>query len=147
MLDCFQLQAVSSDLYPSNWYPGYTDGSGRFLHDFSYAGYHCGEMPLPENPPGSIYNVTQAPYNADNSGTADATAAIQAAIDDAAAAAGGIVYLPAGTYNISPGAGSYSDYALLINDNGIVLKGDGVNQTFVYNTATNIRYKEIIRIG
>jgi hypothetical protein len=29
-----------SKLYPENWKPGFNDGQGRFLHDFSFAGYH-----------------------------------------------------------------------------------------------------------
>jgi Pectate lyase superfamily protein len=43
-------------------------------------------------------DVTQAPYNADNTGATDAQGAIQAAID--AAAVGEVVYLPPGTYRI-----------------------------------------------
>ena len=36
-----------SSLYPEDWVPGYKDTQGRFLHDFSYAGYHMGEDSLP----------------------------------------------------------------------------------------------------
>ena len=36
-----------SALYPSGWTPGSTDAEGRGLPDFSYAGYHRGEDPLP----------------------------------------------------------------------------------------------------
>ncbi len=43
-----------------------------------------------------VIDVTTAPYHADRTGTTDATAAIQAAIN--AATAGDVVYLPAGTY-------------------------------------------------
>ena len=47
-------------------------------------------------------NVTQAPYNADNTGTNDATAAINKALSDAGKASlypnGAVVYLPVGTY-------------------------------------------------
>lgn len=49
-----------------------------------------------------VINVTAAPYNADNTGVADATAAIQAAIDFAKGNnKGKIVYLPNGTYRIT----------------------------------------------
>ena len=78
------------------------DEEGRFLHDFSYAGYHMGEVNIPPDPPGAVIDVTQAPYHADKTGVFDATAAIQAAIDDSSADGGGIVYLPPGTYRIRP---------------------------------------------
>jgi len=45
--------------------------------------------------------ATEAPYNADNSGKADSTAAIQKAIDDCAANGGGTVFLPAGKYRLT----------------------------------------------
>jgi len=45
-----------------------------------------------------LIDVTQAPYNADNTGATDAHKAIQAAID--AASKGDVVYLPAGTYRV-----------------------------------------------
>ena len=46
--------------------------------------------------------VIDAAYGADNSGTNDATKAIQKAIDAACSAGGGVVYLPAGTYKVNP---------------------------------------------
>ena len=54
-----------------------------------------GEDPIPENPVGNIYDVTQPQYNADKTGASDSTLSIQKAIDDAQAAGGGIIYLPA----------------------------------------------------
>ncbi len=54
-----------------------------------------------------LYNVIQAPYNAPYSvpqtglPAADATAAIQAALNDAGNAGGGVVYLPAGWYRLN----------------------------------------------
>ena len=47
---------------------------------------------------GRFFDVTTAPYLADNSGVGDSTTAIQAAIDAAAAAGGGVVWLPLGAY-------------------------------------------------
>ncbi|HSI09085.1 MAG TPA: hypothetical protein VK985_10920, partial [Rariglobus sp.] len=61
-----------SSLYPENWKPGFTDAQGRFLHDFSYAGYHAGERPLPVKT-NNVIDVTKPPYNADPRGTVDAT--------------------------------------------------------------------------
>ena len=44
--------------------------------------------------------VTDAPYNADPTGTHDASTAIQKALDAVAALNGGVVYLPAGKYRL-----------------------------------------------
>ncbi len=141
-LPVFTLSAAwRSSLYPENWQPGARDAQGRFLHDFSYAGYHRGERAIPDHPPGAVYDVTQPPYNADSSGGDDATAAIQAAINDAGAAGGGIVFLPEGTYTVAPGANSCS---LRIRSNGVVLRGAGAARTFLLNTATVMRGKKMI---
>lgn len=48
-----------------------------------------------------LLNATQAPFYADPTGQADATTAIQKALDSAGVRGGGVVYLPAGTYKIS----------------------------------------------
>ncbi|HEY9248603.1 MAG TPA: hypothetical protein VIO38_05710, partial [Rariglobus sp.] len=34
-----------SSLYPQDWTPAFADASGRFLHDFSHAGYRRGAAP------------------------------------------------------------------------------------------------------
>lgn len=47
------------------------------------------------------YNVTEAPYSADSTGTNDATNAIQSAIFDAYLNGGGAVYIPAGKYKVT----------------------------------------------
>ena len=36
-----------SSLYPEDWRPGYKDSLGRFLHDFSYAGYRLMARTVP----------------------------------------------------------------------------------------------------
>lgn len=134
-----------SRLYPENWYPGFEDEKGRFLHDFSYAGYHRGEREIPATSLANSIDVTKAPYNADNTGTTDATPAIQAAIDAAAAQGGGVVYLPAGTYQVKPQEGK--SYSLAINSSNIVLKGASMNQTFIYNADEFMKQKSIIYVG
>lgn len=81
---------------------------------------------------GQYVNVLD--YGADNTGTTDTTAAIQAAI---AAAAGRTVYFPAGTYivtstlsyNVAPTQGIFSP--------GIRLVGDGMLKTIFDNRVAN----------
>lgn len=67
---------------------------------------------------GTTRDVTQAPYNADNTGSADAGAAINAALN--ASASNDIVYLPAGVYNVGTTSISH-------NVSGVLLKGAGTN--------------------
>lgn len=112
-----------SALYPSDWTPAFTDGQGRFLHDFSYAGYHNGEAALPA-PAGPVFDVTD--YGADATGASDATGGIAAAIAAAESAGGGVVYLPPGLYRC--------DGTLQVGASGIVVRGAGVEQTRVYFT-------------
>ncbi len=51
-------------------------------------------------PKDALYNVISAAYRADRTGGSDTSAAIQKALDDAGAAGGGVVYLPAGDYRL-----------------------------------------------
>ena len=78
-----------SSLYPADWAPGFADNEGRFLHDFSYAGYRNGEAPLPTVSLESVFDVVQD-FGADETGESDSTASIQSAIDAATAAGGGV---------------------------------------------------------
>ena len=67
-------------------------------------------------------------YAADSTGTIDARAAIQAAIDDVAAMGGGIVWLPRGTYLIgytSNAGGTGAAGGLQLKDK-VWLRGDGI---------------------
>ncbi|HUU02520.1 MAG TPA: glycosyl hydrolase family 28-related protein [Myxococcota bacterium] len=111
-------------LYPEDWTPELTDSEGRFLHDFSYAGYHNGEVPLPVvNQP--LFDVVSA-FGADSTGQTDATSAIQAAIDEAAAQGGGVVHFPLGTYRL--------DGMLTVSASNTILRGDGPDSTMLYFT-------------
>lgn len=47
-----------------------------------------------------LFNVAEAPYNADKKGVEDATAAVEKALADAGVAGGGTVYFPAGQYRV-----------------------------------------------
>ncbi len=109
-----------SQLYPENWQPGFADNQGRFLHDFSYCGYHNGEDSLPSQISGGIVNVV-TDFGADCSGQSDATSSIQQAIAHISQAGGGIVFLPKGLYRC--------DGQLEIRTSGVVLRGDGTNLT------------------
>jgi hypothetical protein len=79
-----KLQVDSSDTAP--WYAINTA-------DFE-------QVAAPLAAPSGYINVTQAPYNVDNTGATDVTSELQSAIQ-AAESAGSGVYLPQGTYQIS----------------------------------------------
>lgn len=137
--------AVESTLYGPGWQatPALSFETDKIVQDFSFAGYRRGEVPLPVTPPGLTYDVVTG-YGADPTGVVDSTVAIQNAINAAAAAGGGIVWLPAGIYNISPqGANAY---CLQVSTNGVVLRGAGTGATFLLNTQTVMRNKNIINI-
>ena len=135
-----------SELYPENGYdPSAADlDTEKVLQDFSYAGYRRGEAPIPDLA-GPVFDVTAAPYSADPTGASDSTAAIQAAIDAAGAAGGGVVFLPAGTYRLSVPADRTE--ALLLEKPGVVLRGAGRDRTFLLNsTAAGMRLKYVVRV-
>lgn len=137
-----------SVLYPENWAPGDRDAEGRFLHDFSYAGYHRGERPLPTPSRSSrlVIDVTEPPYSADPGGTSDSTEAIQEAIYFAGRHGGGVVYLPTGTYRVRPQTPD-DKAALFIDTPGVILRGEGPDHTFVFNTETSMRERNVIRLA
>ncbi|HLT83592.1 MAG TPA: glycosyl hydrolase family 28-related protein [Phototrophicaceae bacterium] len=138
-------EGLRSELYPTDWQPGLTDGEGRFLHDFSYAGYRYG-ADVPDAVAGEVYDVTQPPYGADPDGERDATEAIQAAIDDAGAAGGGTVHLPAGTFRVGPDGTSRA--VLHIPHDGVLLRGDGPDRTRLVNaSADGMRQTAVVLIG
>lgn len=79
------------------------------------------------NPSYQVYNVKSPTYGALGDGSHDDTVAIQAALNAANAAGGGVVYLPAGQYKIS---------AALTMYNRITLRGDGDYVTNIVQTST-----------
>ena len=132
-----------SKLYPADWTPDFRDSQGRFIHDFSYAGYHAGLADIPVVG-GNVTDVTKDPYKADNTGKTDATAAIQKAID-AVSGTGGVVYLPAGTYKVSLPDGKWN--VLSVSSDNTVIRGDGPDKTFILTTSVNMRTKNIINFS
>ena len=115
-----------SVLYPEDWTPAFTGEQGRFLHDFSYAGYHNGEGPLAADLPADTIDVV-ADHGADPSGASDATAAFQAAIDAASAAGGAVIEVPAGLYRV--------DGQLTVQASRVVLRGVGSADSKLWFTA------------
>jgi hypothetical protein len=105
--------AATSDLWGANgelWNPR------SRLPDFSYAGYHNGEAPLPTVPAG----VSIKTFGAKGDGTTDDTAAFKKAI----AQAKGAIEVPAGRYLITD--------ILEIKRSGVVLRGAGPDKTILY---------------
>lgn len=133
-----------SSLYPENWTRDFADAQGRFLHDFSHAGYHQGERPVPDIA-GPLIDATRAPYSADATGKADSTAAIQRALDEAGRRGGGVVFLPPGTYRVLPPEGENA--ALRLRDPGVVLRGAGAERTFIFNDSHLMREKRVIAVA
>lgn len=136
-----------SILYPETGYDPAAANleTEKVLQDFSYAGYRRGETAIPDVA-GPLIDAAAPPYSADPSGKTDSTAAIQAAIDAAGRAGGGVVFLPAGTYRLSfaPDA----KQALLLDRPGVVLRGAGRDRTFLLNTTVHdLRYKAVIRVS
>lgn len=134
-----------SALYPADWTPAFRDAQGRGLPDFSYAGYHNGEAPLPSAIPGPVFDAVKQ-FHADATGASDSTAAIQAAIDAAAKAKGGTVLLPAGLYRC--------DGLLQVTQSGVVIRGAGPMQTKLEFTrakdlsdTTNLNFRGAVKEG
>ncbi len=78
---------------------------------------------------GNVYNVRTDPrlrLHAAGDGVANDRDAVQAAIDEARADGGGVVYLPEGTYKLEYGSGRG-----LSLPSRIVLQGDGMDRTFL----------------
>lgn len=111
----FQAHAETSALWGKNgelW-----SASGR-LPDFSYAGYHSGEVKIPNVAPG----ISVKDFGARGDGVADDTQAFLKAIRETK----GAIEIPAGRYNISD--------ILEIKRSGAVLRGAGTDKTILYFT-------------
>ena len=136
--------AWRSTLFPDDWSYSlensdfYTD---KLIQDFSHAGYRHGDVPIPDVQ-GPVFDITEATYGADPSGATDSTVAIRSAIEAAEAAGGGVVFMPAGSYRLSLPDGENT--VLRMDQSNVVLRGAGVDQTFLFNTTTNMLGKTVI---
>lgn len=90
---------------------------GSRLPDFSYAGYHRGERPIPKR----RAEINVRDLGARGDGRADDTQAFRQAI---AKAAGKVVFVPAGRYRIT-------DF-LYVRRSGTVLRGAGPDRSVLY---------------
>ncbi len=107
---------------PAVWKDFVRNGpTGTRLPDFSRAGYGMGEQPIPEIE-SPVFNVTHVRFGAAPDDGKEDTLAIQAAIDAAAAAGGGVVFLPKGRYDIHQ---TKASPYLQIRSDRIVLRGQG----------------------
>ncbi|HBT88737.1 glycosyl hydrolase family 28-related protein [Desulfobacter sp.] len=107
---------------PSVWKDFVRNGpTGTRLPDFSRAGYGMGEKTIPEIKK-PLFNVTHVRFGAVPDDGKEDTLAIQAAIDAAAAAGGGVVFLPKGRYDIHQ---TKTSPYLQIRSDRIVLRGHG----------------------
>lgn len=96
------------------------DGSEPILPDFSYAGYHYSEIPIPDADH-KIFNVTDFGAIPDD-GLSDRDA-IQAAIDAASSHGSGIVEFPGGRFHLNTKADAESP--IYLKASKVVLRGSG----------------------
>ncbi|MCA9265257.1 MAG: hypothetical protein KDA60_15460 [Planctomycetales bacterium] len=128
-IDCY-----FSDLVPEGWYPGYSDEQGRFVHDFSYAGYRYGEGQLVDQV--TAVAMVDA-FGADPSGVVDSTAAVQQAIDSLTG--GGTVLFGAGTYKLAG--------RIAVTQSHVVLAGQGASTRLQFTKYSDMNNKSHLQFG
>ncbi len=106
--------AATSELWGTN---GELWSATSRLPDFSHAGYHCGEAPLPQVASG----VSVKQFGAKGDGVTDDT---QAFLDALAKVQSGAIEIPPGRYPITN--------ILEIKRSGVVLRGAGVDKTILF---------------
>lgn len=87
------------------------------------------------------YVVTELQYGADPTGAENSTAAIQAAIDAASAAGGGIVYFPPGTYLLDSDTVATNEGTAITIETGqdnVTLRGSGRGVTIIKPASNKI---------
>ncbi|AUP78518.1 DUF4955 domain-containing protein [Flavivirga eckloniae] len=117
-------QQPESDLY-KQFVASKTTGDQSILPDFSYAGYKNGEEPIPYIT-GPVFNVNV--YGALPDDDLEDYDGIQAAINAAQDAGGGVVFFPKGRFLINerkPVVGDAPRAPITITGDNIVLRGSG----------------------
>ena len=123
--------------------------SGRFKYSFGMlilivlvAGMSASTAEASGRASGAVFNVRK--YGAKGDGVTHSTNAIRAAVKAAAAAGGGTVYIPAGTYYLDYGTDNPeigpSDnrmHALIQVRSKVTIKGDGSGRTILQNSCGN----------
>ncbi|MFC6098892.1 DUF4955 domain-containing protein [Olivibacter domesticus] len=130
-LFCLKLALLNCNIYAQTLAPLWNDyvaakakGETPFLPDFSFAGYHFSEKPLPDVSEIRYFNVLDYGALPDDGKYDDL--AIQKAIDAAQMAGGGVIFFPKGRYNISPD--SDNSKSIEISSSNIILKGSGAGK-------------------
>ncbi|MBC9930945.1 DUF4955 domain-containing protein [Chitinophaga qingshengii] len=113
------------------------------LPDFSYAGYHFSEKPLPELSGRKKFDVTQ--YGAIPNDEQYDDEAIQRAVEAAAAnPGGGIVFFPKGKYLLAPDEDNKKQ--ILITSSNIILQGSGSQEggTEIYQDKKRLNDRQFL---
>ncbi|WP_066630874.1 glycosyl hydrolase family 28-related protein [Labilibacter marinus] len=115
------------------------DSKNSILPDYSFAGYHYGESNIPEVT-ATQFNVTE--YGAIANDGLDDTEAIQATVDAAGQAGGGIVFFPQGTFHVNMDSTQLD--IIKINYSHIVMRGSGSgeNGTIIYSGSQTTQPEE-----
>jgi len=100
------------------------DSRERVLPDFSFAGYHFSEKPIPDASQRPRFDVTQ--YGATPNDDTFDDDAIQRAIETAEAGQGGVVFFPPGRFLIA--GDDNRRRSIRISESNIVLKGSGAGE-------------------
>jgi hypothetical protein len=100
-----------------------SEGTEPILPDFSFAGYHGGEDPIPDIR-GPLFNVKS--FGAKGDGRADDQPAIQQAIDAAEAAGGGVVFFPPGVFRVNVDMANRRP--IVVRRGHMVLRGSGATK-------------------
>lgn len=109
-----QVESSYSQLWGKN---GELWSATSRLPDFSFAGYHSGEAPIPEVP----VKLNVRDFGAKGDGETDDTGAFKRAIE---AAQGGAILLPAGRYKLTE--------IIYIRKSNVVLRGEGTEKTTLF---------------
>lgn len=117
---CFTAHGAESALW-QQFKTAKLNGTEPTLPDFSFAGYDYSESPLPDTSDWPVFNVTDYGAVANDGGYDDA--AIQATINAAESAGGGIVFFPPGRFMVS--FDNDITKTIRISGSNILLKGSG----------------------